>query len=116
MVNRRKMNAQLKALLQSYGRSVLGAAIALYMSGVTDPGKLALSLVAAIAPVAIRYFNPNDKAFGKAPKAEEVDAALKTASAESDAVKVLTEAYAKAVTTAKRAPAKKPAAKKAPNK
>lgn len=111
------MNAQLKALLQSYGRSVLGAAIALYMSGVTDPGKLALSLVAALAPVAIRYFNPNDKAFGKAPKVADVDAALATANAESDAVKVLTEAYTKAATAAvKKAPAKKPAAKKAPTK
>lgn len=107
------MNAQLKALLQSYGRSVLGAAIALYLSGVTDPGKLALALVAALAPVAIRYLNPNDKAFGKAPKAEEVDAALKSASAESEAVRVLTEAYVKANAAASK---KKPAAKKPPTK
>lgn len=71
--------AQLKAMLASYGRSVLGAAIALYASGVTDPKTLAYSLLGAIVPVAIRAFNPNDKAFGKLPSAEEVDAAVKTA-------------------------------------
>jgi len=85
---------QLKAMLASYGRSVLGAAIALYASGVTDPKTLAYSLLGAIVPVAIRAFNPNDKAFGKLPSVEEVDLAVKTA-------KVV-----------KKAPAKKAAAKK----
>jgi hypothetical protein len=70
---------QLKAMLASYGRSVLGAAIALYMSGVTDPKTLAYSLLAAIAPVALRAINPSDKAFGRLPEAKEVDAVLKTA-------------------------------------
>lgn len=70
---------QLKAMLASYGRSVLGAAIALYASGVTDPKTLAYSLLGAIVPVAIRAFNPNDSAFGKLPSVEEVDAAVKTA-------------------------------------
>lgn len=55
---------KLLALLASYGRSVLGAAIALYLSGVTDPAKLGLALVAGFVPVAIRYFNPKDSAFG----------------------------------------------------
>ena len=72
---------QLKAMLASYGRSVLGAAIALYASGVTDPKTLAYSLLGAIVPVAIRAFNPNDKAFGKLPSVEEVDAAVKAAKA-----------------------------------
>ena len=85
---------QLKAALASYGRSVLGAAIALYASGVTDPKTLAYSLLGAIVPVAIRAVNPNDKAFGKLPSVEEVDVAVKTA-------KVV-----------KKAPAKKSAAKK----
>ena len=85
---------QLKAALASYGRSVLGAAIALYASGVTDPKTLAYSLLGAIVPVAIRAVNPNDKAFGKLPSVEEVDVAVKTA-------KVV-----------KKAPAKKAAAKK----
>jgi hypothetical protein len=88
------MNEQVKALLASYGRSVLGAAIALYMSGVTDPKTLAYSLVAALAPVALRAVNPNDKAFGRLPALADVDAAVKT-------VKV------------KKAPVKKAVAKKA---
>ena len=85
---------QLKAMLASYGRSVLGAAIALYASGVTDPKTLAYSLLGAIGPVAIRAINPNDKAFGKLPDVKEVEVALKTA-------KVV-----------KKAPAKKAAVKK----
>jgi hypothetical protein len=85
--------AQLQALLASYGRSVLGAGLALYMSGVTDPKTLAYSLIAALAPVALRAINPNDTAFGRLPDASTVEAAVKN-------VKV------------KKAPAKKAAAKK----
>jgi hypothetical protein len=92
---RNKMNTtQLKAMLASYGRSVLGAAIALYASGVTDPKTLAYSLLGAIVPVVLRAANPNDLAFGKMPSVEEVDVAVKTA-------KVV-----------KKAPAKKAAVKK----
>ena len=77
-----KMNTeQLKALLSSYGRSVLASGLALYMAGVTDPKDLWTALVAAIAPVAIRAINPNDKAFGVLPDAAEVDKALKAAKA-----------------------------------
>lgn len=54
-----------KEMLQSYGRSFLGAALALYMSGNTDPYTYVYALVAAFAPVAIRFFNKNDLAFGK---------------------------------------------------
>jgi hypothetical protein len=91
------MNEQLKAILASYGRSVLAGAATLYMAGVTDPKDLVYSLVAAIAPVALRYINPNDKAFGRLPKVEEVEVAVKKA-------------------TPKKAPVKKTAAKKAPTK
>lgn len=72
---------QLKALLSSYGRSVLASGLALYMAGVTDPKDLWTALVAAIAPVAIRALNPNDKAFGILPDAKDVDKALKAAKA-----------------------------------
>lgn len=85
---------QLKAMLASYGRSVLGAGVAMYASGVTDPETLAYSLIGAVVPVVLRAINPNDKAFGRLPDVAEVDAALKTA-------KVV-----------KKAPAKKAAAKK----
>ena len=53
------------AILQSYGRSILGAVLALYMAGITDPYLYLNALVAALAPVAIRFFNKNDIAFGK---------------------------------------------------
>ena len=72
---------QLKAMLASYGRSVLASGLALYMAGVTDPKDLWTALVAAIAPVAIRAINPADKAFGILPDAKEVDKALKAAKA-----------------------------------
>lgn len=90
---------QTKALLASYGRSVLGAAIALYMSGVTDPKTLAYSLVAALAPVALRAINPNDTAFGRLPEVAVVDAAVKKATVK--------KAPAKKATVTKKAETKK---------
>lgn len=74
-------NEQLKAMIASYGRSVLGAGLALYMSGVTDPKDLWAALVAAIAPVALRALNPNDKAFGRLPEVKDIEIALKDAKA-----------------------------------
>ena len=73
------MNEQIKAALASYGRSVLGAATALYASGVTDPKTLAYSLLGALVPVVLRAANPNDKAFGRMPSVEDVDTAVKNA-------------------------------------
>ena len=84
------MNATIKALLASYGRSVLSAASALYLAGVTDPLDLLWSLVAAVLPVAIRYINPNDKAFGVTPKVEEVQEALSKATPKKAPVKKTT--------------------------
>ena len=72
---------QLKAMGASYGRSVLGAGIALYMSGITDPKDLWAALVAAIAPVLLRAINPGDPAFGLLPTVESVDKAVKAAKA-----------------------------------
>ena len=72
---------QLKAMGASYGRSVLGAGLALYMSGITDPKDLWAALVAALAPVALRAINPNDKAFGVLPTIDAVETALKAAKA-----------------------------------
>jgi len=34
------------------------------LAGVTDPKTLAMGGVAAIAPVILRWLNPNDKSFG----------------------------------------------------
>jgi hypothetical protein len=85
-----KMNKQLKALLASYARSVLGAGTTLYLAGVTDPLDLAWSLVGAIAPVAIRYVNPNDAAFGRVPSSDEVEVALAKATPKKAPVKKAT--------------------------
>ncbi|MFN9952544.1 MAG: hypothetical protein ACK55I_05530, partial [bacterium] len=49
--------------------------------GVTDPKDLWAALVAALAPVALRAINPNDKAFGRLPDVKEVEEAAKTAKA-----------------------------------
>jgi hypothetical protein len=87
------MNEKMKNLLASYARSVFAGAATLYMAGITDPKDLAYSLIAALAPVALRAANPNDKAFGKMPSADEVDSLAKKA-------------------VAKKAPAKKATVKK----
>jgi hypothetical protein len=42
----------------------MAAALALYMAGVTDPKTLAMAGVAAVAPVVLRWLNPQDKSFG----------------------------------------------------
>jgi hypothetical protein len=71
------MNEKMKNMLASYGRSVLGAATAMYAAGVTDPETLVYSLVGALVPVALRAVNPNDKSFGRMPAESDVAAALK---------------------------------------
>ena len=81
------MNAKLKALAASYGRSVLGAATALYLAGVTDPLDLAWSLVAAVLPVGLRYLNPKDAAFGVVPKESDIKEALAKATPQKAPVK-----------------------------
>ena len=73
------MNEKMKQMLASYGRSVLGAATAMYAAGVTDPETLVYSLVGAVVPVVLRAVNPNDKAFGRMPAESDIEAALKSA-------------------------------------
>ncbi|CAB4242265.1 hypothetical protein UFOVP222_82 [uncultured Caudovirales phage] len=108
---------QLKALVASYVRSVLGAAVALYLSGVTDPGKLALSLVAALVPVATRALNPKDKAFGIVPSVAVVDAALsKAKTANTKPIVDGVNDLKKLIEPAKKPATKKPVDKKTPPK
>lgn len=57
-----------KALGASWARSFMAAALALYMAGETDPKKLGMAGVAAVAPVIMRWLNPNDTAFGSKGK------------------------------------------------
>ena len=86
-----KLTNQLKATFASYGRSILAAASALYMAGVTDPLDLAWSLVAALIPVVLRAVNPNDPAFGVMPSVEDIDKAAKSATAKKAPVKKSTK-------------------------
>jgi hypothetical protein len=53
-----------KALAASWARSFMAAALALYMAGEQDPKTLMLAGVAAVAPVILRWLNPQDKSFG----------------------------------------------------
>jgi hypothetical protein len=76
-----------KAMLASYGRSIVGAVAALYVAGVTDPKDLWAALVGALIPVAARAVNPNDPAFGRMPKASVVEEALKAAKPKKKAAK-----------------------------
>jgi len=73
------MNEKMKKMLASYGRSVLGAATAMYAAGVTDPETLVYSLVGALVPVVLRAVNPSDTAFGRMPAESDIEAALKNA-------------------------------------
>jgi len=54
-----------RALLASYARSFLSAALALYLAGETDPKKLLAAGLAAVVPPLLRWLNPNDAAFGR---------------------------------------------------
>ena len=58
------MQEKLLAALASYGRHFLGAAIALYMTGNTDPGDLIKGGIAAVLPVILKALNTNEPAFG----------------------------------------------------
>lgn len=55
---------QFKAMAASWLRSFLAAGLAVYMAGVTDPKAIAMAGVAAVAPVILRWLNPNDATFG----------------------------------------------------
>ena len=54
-----------KALLASYGRSMLAAVVALAVTGNTDPVALLAAAIGAVCPTALRYFNPKDMKFGR---------------------------------------------------
>ena len=58
------MNAQIRAALESYARSFVVAAIAVYSAGETDLKAILIAGLAAVAGPAIRAVNPKDPAFG----------------------------------------------------
>ena len=59
------MSKQTKAMLASYARSVIAAVAAVVATGNTDPQDLAKAAAAALLPVAMRWANPKDPAYGR---------------------------------------------------
>ena len=55
----------LKKAAASWSRSFLAAALATYLAVGLDWKAILTSSVAAVAPVIIRWLNPNDPAFGR---------------------------------------------------
>jgi hypothetical protein len=58
------MKQEIQQLFYSYGRSVVGAVLAVYMTGATNPTDYIKAGVAALIPPIMRWANPNDAAFG----------------------------------------------------
>ena len=52
-------------MIASYARSVLGALIAVYSTGTTDPRDYGKGAIAAIIPPLLRWVNPKDPGFGR---------------------------------------------------
>jgi hypothetical protein len=63
------MQEKILAALATYGRAFLSAALALYMTGNTNPKDLLLGAFASIAPVLLKALNPNEESFGFTNKA-----------------------------------------------
>ena len=79
------MNTKLKAAVESYARSFVVAAIAVYTAGETDIKAIAIAGLAAIAGPAIRAVNPKDPAFGFI--ADAVDVQIKALAKKSKKTK-----------------------------
>jgi len=64
-----KITTKDKAMLASYIRSLVGALVAVYSTGATDPTDYAKGAVAALLPPIMRWVNKKDEAFGRTPQA-----------------------------------------------
>ena len=59
------MNSKaLQAVVASYARSAVAAALGMYMAGHTDTKSLGMAAVGAVAGPLLRDLNKNDTAFG----------------------------------------------------
>jgi hypothetical protein len=67
------MNAKLKAAVESYARSFVVAAIAVYSAGESDLKAIVIAGLAAVAGPVIRAINPKDPAFGFIADAVDVE-------------------------------------------
>lgn len=79
------MNAKHKAILESYARSFIVAALAVLTTGETSIKAIALGGLVAVAGPAIRALNPNDATFGLV--ADRIDVEVKTLAKKSAAKK-----------------------------
>lgn len=70
------MNAKHKAILESYARSFIVAALAVLTTGETSIKAIALGGLVAVAGPAIRALNPKDATFGLV--ADRIDVEVKT--------------------------------------
>ena len=55
-------------MIASYLRSMIGAVLAVYSTGTTEPTDFVKAALAAILPPVIRWANPKDPAFGRVSK------------------------------------------------
>lgn len=59
------MNSKaIQAILASYARSAVAAALGMYMAGHTDPKSIGMAAIGAVAGPALRALNKNDSTFG----------------------------------------------------
>jgi hypothetical protein len=58
------MKKQIQLMCASYGRSVVAAVLAVYMTGATNPTDYVKAGIAALLPPLMRWANPNDQGFG----------------------------------------------------
>ena len=59
------MKKQLQLMAASYGRSVVAAVVAVYMTGSTTPTDYIKAGIAALIPPIMRWANPKDAAYGR---------------------------------------------------
>jgi hypothetical protein len=62
------MNAKFKAVSVSWFRAAAASAVALYISGETDPKKLGAAALGGFAGPLLKWLDPNAKEFGRGSK------------------------------------------------
>lgn len=61
-------NKKLEAIAVTYIRAGIAAVLALYLAGETDPKKLAMAAVAAVAGPVLKALDPKASEFGRGSK------------------------------------------------
>jgi len=62
------MNPQLKQVVLSWFRAAAAAAVALYVSGITDPKQLGAAALAGFAGPVLKWLDPSATDFGRGSK------------------------------------------------